>query len=161
VRRLYYILFYCAVFALAWTLDPPLIVRADYLRTHGPPPLRFQSVPAESTSAHTLPKEVLSSPAYEGSDPGSLPTIFPAGWPAESETITVKSPAPLKATAEQPFQFTPLPLPHPGETLTPQMLVPFFQTKIEKRGTNPVASLTFNPPQPESKAIHNAVRTTP
>jgi hypothetical protein len=78
----------------------------------------------------------------------------------EPEVITVKSPAPLKAT-EQPFQFTPLPMPLPGETLTPQMLVPFFQTKIEKRGTNAPAAVTFNPPQPESKPAPKAAPTTP
>ncbi|HUR47189.1 MAG TPA: hypothetical protein VMZ27_15015 [Candidatus Saccharimonadales bacterium] len=46
MRRLYYILFYCLVFGLAWFLDPPLVVRADYIsgKDHA---VRLQPTPAE------------------------------------------------------------------------------------------------------------------
>ena len=158
MRRLYYILFYCLVFGIAWLLDPPLVVRADYLSAKGPSALRFQPVP-ENRPAVPLPK-ALAHPSRNEAEPTNMPSLFSPAWPADSEVITVKSPEPLR-TGETPYRFTAIPMPVPAEMLTPQMLLPYFQPPAMTRGSNQANNLTFDPPQPDQNKLPKAAPKSP
>jgi hypothetical protein len=136
---------------------------AAYLPVVGPAPIRLQAPPKPpSLLRKHLPLPVPASTVDTSAAPLLLGTNA-ADASESSETITVKSPAPESATnvlGALPAWPTAA---AQTETLTPQMLVPFFYQQRPAPGGKDVGvagSLIFSPPQTQLKPMGKATLKT-
>ena len=136
---------------------------AAYLPVVGPAPIRLQAPPKPPGLLHKhVPLPVPASTSDTNAAP-VLPGTNAASISEGFQTITVKSPEPESATNVLDALPAWPAAAAQAETLTPQMLVPFFYQQKTESGGKDVGvggSLIFTPPQTRPKPVGKATLKT-
>lgn len=139
------------------------LVAAGYLAVVGPAPIRLQAAPKPPSPLLKL--FPLAAPSVPSIPSDTNRVVVPVSTnaalaSANSETITVTSPAPEGTDPTVTNRLPELaPATPPNETLTPQMLVPFFHRKSDGpagKETGVFGSMSFTPPRPETRPSSKA-----
>ncbi len=136
-----------------------VVAYGDYLPNLGPAPFRFQPEPRPSV---LVVKAEVIKPVVEIATNSPLPVLamLPvAANPPDSETLTAKSPDLLSSilgqwTVGPPYQTTST-----NETISPQMLLQFFQSQgghSKGAQTSVYGAVSFAPPRSEPKPSSKA-----